>query len=321
MRKRCRYSAAVLTAFLVVCTWSAAAQERSGNVEQDSARSKSDSLVSLAPAQRGVDPWRLSLIGGAALGTLGATYAYLEDTWWAEKPTSFHFDDGGDLKYAHNIDKLAHFYGGSIAADMFTRALLWSRVPERSAVWLGFGLGVFVQMVIELKDGFAPRWGYSVWDVGIGSAGALYYTAKHYFPALAATDVKFSYWQYSDKYFSWIKSGGGATWNDDYINQTYWLSFKVNSYLPSSSEKYWPDWLAVAIGVGVDDALDGYEKNNTKLHPGNLEIFLALDVDVTQILPSDNGLWETIKHYLNYIKFPAPAVRLTPTTVWYGLYF
>ena len=44
-------------------------------------------------------------------------------------------------------------------------------------------------------------------------------------------------------------------------------------------------------------------------------------MDVTKILPSDNVLWEGVKRVLNYIKFPAPAIRLTPSAVWYGLYF
>ncbi|MDH7514918.1 MAG: DUF2279 domain-containing protein, partial [Bacteroidota bacterium] len=132
--------------------------------------------------RRVVIPWRLAVVGGAALGTLGATYWYLEKTWWSEKPTAFHFDDGADLHYAHNLDKLAHFYGGSIAGDLFSGGLRWAGMRRKAAAWYGFGLGVFVQLVIELKDGYAPRWGYSVWDVACGTAGALFFVGKHYSP-------------------------------------------------------------------------------------------------------------------------------------------
>ncbi|MDH7516431.1 MAG: hypothetical protein QHI48_11230, partial [Bacteroidota bacterium] len=133
-------------------------------------------------------------------------------------------------------------------------------------------------------------------------------------------DVKMSYWERSDKYFTVIKPGGGATWNDDYINQTYWCSVKVKRLLPASLRPAWPAWLALAVGLGVDDKLEGYLKNQS-LPQGNLELYLALDVDVTQVLPSDIEWWETLKRCLNYIKFPAPAVRLTPGVVWYGVYF
>jgi len=177
-----------------------------------------------------------------------------------------------------------------------------------------------VQLAIEIKDGYAPRWGYSVWDVASGTAGALFFVGKHYSPVLDAMDIKMSYWKRSDKYFTWIKQAGGATWNDDYINQTYWLSFKVEKLLPEPAAKYWPDWLALAVGMGVDDKLEGYEKNKA-WSQGNLELYLALDVDLTRIFPSDNWFWETLKRYLNYIKFPAPAIRIKPGVITYGIYF
>lgn len=265
-----------------------------------------------------VDYWRVAAVGGAAVSTLGASYLYLKDTWWKETGSSFHFDQGGDMKYALNLDKVAHFYGGHIAADLFTGALRWAYVPDKTAAWYGTGLGIFVQFAIELKDAYAPRWGFSVWDVVSGSIGSFFFLAKHYSPIIKAIDVKFSYWHRSDHYFHLKETG---RWNDDYVNQTYWASFKVNELVPRDWEPFWPDWLAIAIGLSLDDKIVGYDPKYPDRTGGSHEIYLAFDVDVTKILPSNNSFWEGVKHYLNYVKFPAPAIRLTPGVIWYGLYF
>jgi len=277
-----------------------------------------DSLKSATICDHTIDYGRLALVTGAAVGTLGVSYLYLSKTWWKDSDSKFHFDDGADLKYALNLDKAAHFYGGSIAADMFHQALRWAHMNDRDALWFGAGLGVFVQLAIELKDGYAPRWGFSLWDVSAGSLGSLFYVGKQYVSFLDAIDLKFSYYKRSNRYYELKETG---TWNDDYVNQTYWASIRVNQLLPHALEQYWPDWLALAVGIGVDDKIVGYDANYPERTGGSHELYLALDCDVTKILPSDNALWETIKHYVNYIKFPAPAIRFTPEYISYGIYF
>jgi hypothetical protein len=269
-----------------------------------------------------VNGWRLALVCGAAASTLGASYIYLRNSWWKDDQIAFHFDGGPDLKYAVNLDKAAHFYGGLIAADLFYGALRWSNLSETAAIWTGVGLGAFVQIAIEMKDGYSPTWGFSVYDVGSGIAGSLFHAGQRSIPFMRNFDVKFSYAQHSDRYFHYLKTDGNGTWNDDYVNQTYWLSCKVNNFLPKRIEPYWPDWLALAVGVGVDETLTGYDPSPS--YPsgkGNIELYLALDYDVTKILPFNSQVWEAVKHYLNYFKFPAPALRVTPYAIWYGLYF
>ena len=46
---------------------------------------------------------------------------------------------------------------------------------------------------------------------------------------------------------------------------------------------------------------------------GNNEWYIALDYDVDKIFKSWNSpTAKTIKHWLNYIHFPAPTIRITP---------
>ena len=280
--------------------------------------------VRVQPAQigEGINGFRLGLVCGTAVSTLGATYIYLRNTWWKDNTTTFHFDQGGDTQYALNLDKFAHFYCGLIAADLFRGSLRWANLSETSATWFGVGLGAFVQLAIEMKDAFSPTYGFSYRDVASGIGGSLFHAGQQYIPFLRNFDIKFSYWRRSDHYFTHLRPGGA--WNDDYVNQTYWVSFKVNNVLPKSVEPYWPDWLAIAGGIGGDDTITGYYENRTHDYPsgqGNIELYLALDWDITKIFPSDSPFWETVKHYLNYLKFPAPAVRITPSAIWYGFYF
>jgi hypothetical protein len=42
---------------------------------------------------------------------------------------------------------------------------------------------------------------------------------------------------------------------------------------------------------------------------------------MTKIIPSDTWFLKTLGEALNFIHFPAPAVQVSPNTIWYGLYF
>ena len=255
---------------------------------------------------------RLALVGGAAVSTLGGTYIFLQNAWWKDQATDFHFDQGRDLKYAVNLDKMGHFLGGVFASDMFFHTLRWANVPEEKAHWYGAGFGTFIQLAIEVKDGYAPRWGFSKYDVLAGTVGSLFTVGQYYSGFLSDLDMKISYYPRSRRYFEYNKNGHLI---DDYINQNYWISWNVNNYLPEKLEKYWPDFLALAAGVGIDETTDGRGG-------GNYEIYLALDYDLKAILKNKQSrFWKTTKHLLNYIKLPAPAIRFSPTAKAYIFYF
>ncbi len=259
-----------------------------------------------------VNWWKIGGVTTVSLSTLAASYVYLQTTWWSDRQKSFHFDKGQDLKYALNIDKLGHFYGGAIATDMFYGGLRWADMEEKIAYIYGAVLSGIVQIGIEVKDGFSPRWGFSVYDVGSGMIGSLLPIGRRYIPWMNGLNIKWSYYKPSRHYFDVVNPHG--TWNDDYEGQTYWFTYKINDVLPSTLEKIWPDILGVAVGLSLATDEDG--KGG-----GHVEIFLGLDYDLTVIIPSDSAFWEGVKHYLNYIHLPAPAVRISPSVIWFGLYF
>ncbi|MCB0395950.1 MAG: DUF2279 domain-containing protein [Flavobacteriales bacterium] len=289
----------VICALLVIQPVSAATWPSDSIVAQDTVR---------------VNYIRFGGVCVAAASTLGASYIHLQNTWWKETQQGFHFDTGADLKYAVNLDKFGHFFGGVIASDIYSRSLKWCHFSERKCLWYGAGFGVFVQMAIEVKDAFAPRWGFSYWDVISGSVGSLYPVGQHYFPFLAATQPKLSYYKRTNRYFDTVNPHARKNaWNDDYINQTYWLSFRLKDYFGEDRMKWWPAFLGIAAGVGVDEEVDGKGA-------GNIETYLALDYDLPSLFPKERKVWRTIAHFVNYIKLPAPTLRFTPEFKAYGAF-
>ena len=258
------------------------------------------------------------ILVSSSLGVaLAGSYLYIENSWWNEKQRGFHFDNGNDKVYALNVDKVGHFIGGLQAADIFSSSMQWAGMGEKQSLWYGAAFGSGLQLAIEMKDAYAPYWGFSKWDLGLGSAGAFLPVAKYYSPKLKAFDVKLSYWKRHNTYWDLEKERGKSphkyAWQDDYVNQTYWLSVDLNYFNENI-----PDWLNVAIGFGLDETQ--YLVQGTKMG-GNNEWYIALDYDIPKMLKKwKSPTAKKIKHWLNYFHFPAPTIRISPKVEFYPLF-
>ena len=267
-----------------------------------------------------VNKKRVFIVGSSLAGALGGSYLYVQNSWWSEKQEPFHFDDGADLTYALNVDKVGHFMGGLQAADVFSSSMKWAGMQEEQALWYGAAFGSGLQLAIEMKDAYAPYWGFSKWDLALGSAGSLFPVAQYYNDDLKAINFKFSYYKQSDIYWELDRKRGKEpnkyAWQDDYPNQTYWLSVDVNHFTETCC---WPDWLNLAIGFGLDDT-QYLNENNTKMG-GNNEWYIALDYDIPKMLKKWNSpTGKKVKHWLNYIHLPAPTIRISPKLEFYPLF-
>ena len=263
---------------------------------------------------------RVFIVGSSLAGALGGSYLYVQNSWWSEKQEPFHFDDGADLTYALNVDKVGHFMGGLEAADVFSSSMKWAGMQEEQALWYGAAFGSGLQLAIEMKDAYAPYWGFSKWDLALGSAGSLFPVAQYYNDDLKAINFKFSYYKQSDIYWELDrqreKEPNKYAWQDDYPNQTYWLAVDVNHFTETCC---WPDWLNLAIGFGLDDT-QYLNENNTKMG-GNNEWYIALDYDIPKMLKKWNSpTGKKVKHWLNYIHLPAPTIRISPKLEFYPLF-
>ena len=277
---------------------------RSGSCEQD---------TSFSPAGRKVDSWRLAIIGGTLVTGMAAIHIYQQNGWWKDNRAPFHFRE--DLVYGLGVDKIGHAYGASVLATLIGRAVAWADVPEWPSLMIGAGASLLFQTYIELEDGFSA-WGFDRVDFACDVAGAVLPLVRHRVTPLRSFDLKLSYLP-----SELINNPGGTGFQgqrhlmmDDYEGQTFWLSAKMADLLPQSLKTYWPDFLCLAIGYGARDvAAQGSEPYRV--------YFLGLDYDMTKLLPQETPFLRTLAEALNFIHFPAPAVRISPSAIWYGLYF
>lgn len=258
-----------------------------------------------------INSTRLAIVLSGMAASIAAVHIYQSQGWWKDNRASFHFQE--DLKYGMSVDKLGHFYGAAAASFLCRKSLLWANVPEIPALWWGSGIALLYQTYLEIEDGFST-WGFDRVDWASDLGGAAYPVAQHYWPFLRSFNFKYSY-----RPSPLINEPGGSGFKgqkhvmfDDYEGQTLWLSLDVNALLPHSVDRYWPDWLCIAIGYGA--------RNVATSQPYRV-YFLALDFDATKIIPQNTAFLRTLSEALNFIHLPAPAVRISPGTVWYGLYF
>lgn len=265
---------------------------------------------------------KILLLSGGTVASVSGFFVYLNNVWWAGQSSKFHFDDGYDLKYAKNLDKVGHFYMGKVGADLASEGLVQWGLSKKNAQLLGMLGSIGGSLFVEIKDGYSPNWGFSWGDIAAGTAGSLYSFFQTKSKLLNATDVKFSYYKRYNYYFE--VAGYKSTFIDDYINQTYWLSFSPAKYQQLRGKKVagWPKWLGVSVGFGVDETLNdyytgfNYPQNKGK---GKYELMIGPDIDFCQILPK-RKIWQSIAKKLNYIKFPLPALKLTPGIKFYPIY-
>lgn len=252
---------------------------------------------------------RLTIVAGGVAAVMTGIHLYQSNGWWKDNRRSFHFRE--DLRYALQVDKIGHFYGGNLLTFLLGRAFRWADYSPRTSLLLGAGVSSLFQTYIEIEDGFST-WGFDRVDFAANLAGAWYPVLQDAVPALRDFNVKFSYVPSPNIHQPGAFPGQKRLLMDDYEGQTFWLSVRVNHLLPGAWEPVWPDFLALAVGYGARDILgrDPYPV-----------LFLSLDYDMTRIVPRSTAFLRTLGEALDYVHFPAPAVRISPSAVWYGLYF
>jgi hypothetical protein len=264
-----------------------------------------------AAPDTGINGTRLAIVAGVTGGTMAAVEIYQANGWWKDNRAPFHFRE--DLRYGLWVDKLGHFYAGDLLTYLFSKGLQWANLSERSSLWIGAGTSLFFQAYVEVMDGF-HTWGFDRVDFATDVAGSFYPLLQYYVPVLRSFNMKFSYHP-----SGLLNEPGGIGFRgqqhlifDDYEGQTIWLGIHVNDLLPSSMEKYWPDWLALAVGYGARNIATSNDYS---------VVLLSLDYDMTKIIPSSTPFLRTLGEALNFLHFPAPAVQISPRAIWYGIYF
>jgi hypothetical protein len=261
-----------------------------------------DSLHSANP--NGIQPEKLAMVVGGTMAIVTAAHIQNYNSWWKGERSGFHLGDGGVRTLGD--DKFGHFYFTYLSSDILWHSFRWAGVEKQHSLFLGAGLSLAFQLYVEVEDGFTKVLGFSAGDAIADVAGAFYPLLQSHVSWFENVRFKWSCYPSSS-----YRAGKFRTIIDDYESMYFWLSFN-NKIFPEVMRSYIPTFLGIAIGYGVT----GLNKPND----GRRELFISLDYDCTR-LPGEGSFLETVKYVLNYIHFPAPTIRLTPSVVTYGLHF
>ena len=282
------------------------------------------------PVATGVRFERLAALGAAGSIVHWAGFEYFDRAWYqGQRRDSIRWlhDWSGDT-YVH-MDKGGHFMGGLFLSRSLGDAYRWTGFGPRAAAALGAVTSWGLLFEVEMRDAYFDQWGFSLPDFVANTAGATVPLVHAWFPKTRVVRFKFGWWPsplYRD-YDARLTAGRPRTRYaiDDYEGMTYWLSLAVNDLLPEPVEARWPDWLGVALGYGArgmhgaNVKSRGREREYLQLPDAQPEIILSLDYDAGY-LPGEGWLWTQLREQLNWLHFPAPAVRLHPDVRFYLLY-
>jgi Predicted periplasmic lipoprotein (DUF2279) len=258
-----------------------------------------------------LDQWRLGGVvaaGAAGITLVSTVYA---KNYWQQYPAPFNVNADDDYRYALNSDKFGHFFSPQLITHITRNALEWSGVERRQSLYWAAGTAAAVMTYLELRDGYS-RYGFSWGDVAADIVGAVYPIFQETIPSLRNFNFKISYAP-SERFLG----GSHGAIIDDYESTYNWLSINVHGLLPPEAQCWYPPFLNVAIGHSV--------KGLNGLGAGWHEVYLSLDWNLEGIPLEgtifDGELWKFLRRTFNFYRLPAPAVRILPTVVWYGLKF
>ncbi|MDT8323602.1 MAG: DUF2279 domain-containing protein [Bacteroidota bacterium] len=287
---------------------------------QTPGQSFADGAPVQTPVQDSLRPGRLWLVGGTMFavnaGIMGYYFATFYNDDYADRAPFHTFNDwyNADL----NVDKLGHIWGSQTYARTLFHMFRWTGMKREPAMYWSSGLAMFYQLEMEVIDGMYEKWGFSWWDMGANTVGALWPNLQRVWPALQSVNIKMSYHPSDAVKAGWIEHD----YLRDYDGFTYWLCLSVEDVLPHAARPYWPDWLGIAVGYGANRTMlgDGIYNSSGGVGEGEQEWYIALDYDM-RALPGDGAFMDFVRESLNLFHFPAPALRITPSGIFYGLYF
>lgn len=263
--------------------------------------------------------WNRALIAGGSIAALNAgLWIYYNKAFYSGTKSKFHFQNDW-YNYTLNIDKLGHFHSAISLQKFSYKVVRWANFSESESMWIASGLSWLHLLQVEISDAFHVKWGFSIPDFTANTLGAVYPNLQHYFPGLKPINFKVSYYPSHN-----FNNGNVEHIIEDYEGRKYWLTIALHEYLPANLKDYWPGWLNIAVGYGGSKLIksNGNYNSSGKKGLGEQEWFIGFDYNLLKIFnPDKNSFWYQVLDILNLVHFPSPAIRIKPSTIYYGLYF
>ena len=255
-----------------------------------------------------INPFRAGVVGGVSLTAIVALHINQSVAWWSHRGRPFYFHD--DWNNALQADKFGHFMGGYFTSYFAREAMVYAGFSWHQSVFWGSAFGLLSQTYIEIKDGFAKNTGFSPSDFAADILGSGYFYAQHYIPFLQNFTPK---WQYTPPGLIGVPQKlRTQTFLDNYNATTAWWSIDVHNLLHRRSKKYWPKWLNLAFGYGINGY---YSSKMTR------RFVVGIDFNLVEILPDGGSFWNWLKQTLNYFKFPSPSIEFTNNQTRFYLFY
>lgn len=250
---------------------------------------------------------RASISGGLLLSSVAVITLTIDDAYYQDDRVKFHFakDIDGNLTWFDNrhraMDKYGHIFTTSLFSQNIYFLSRWTGYSNRTSSILASSISIGLLGAMEVWDAHFESWGFSMGDFVSNVAGGLFPVAQTNIPFLHSLDYKMSY--------NFLNEKSPDHGIHDYENMTFWLTINPRGVSNSKIIRWFPNWLNLAAGVG----LDSY--NNQKR-----DVFIGLDYNLKRI-KTNYVILNQIIALLDRFHFPAPAIRISPSTIYYGLFF
>lgn len=251
--------------------------------------------------------WSQGAYFGTVLGCIGSLYLFADDAYYDDKKVKFHWarnNDTGNLdwfdNYHRGIDKFGHIYSTSLLSENLYFLARRCGYDNQEASWLAFGSSVTVLGAMEVWDAHFESWGFSVGDFVSNLLGAALPVSQQNIAFMRHINYKMSYNFLAKK----TKDAG----IHDYENMTFWITFNPVGLLDIKNKKGWSAF-NLAIGYGLE-----------KYRSQKAEIYLSLDYNLKAVKVK-NPYLQHIINILDRLHYPAPAIRMAPGYIAYGLFF
>ncbi|MFY8161871.1 MAG: DUF2279 domain-containing protein [Candidatus Kapaibacteriota bacterium] len=259
-----------------------------------------------------INSYKLYGLLGATIGTFAITQIYQYEDYWGKRNDFTVMDWKTEYDDALCADKFGHFYFTYGLTKLYTNGFQWTGMDEKSSTFYSSIIALSYQTYVEIQDGFStgqPYLGFSRGDIIANFAGAIYPNLQVRYDYLKNYNMKISF----NKSKNYDKIGYQNV-TMDYESTYHWLSIDIYNQLSDESKKYWTPYINLAIGHSV--------KNIDRYGVGNHEVYLSLDWNLEPLreyYDKDNHLLNSILTFIGLYKLPAPAVKIYPNVVWYGL--
>jgi len=248
--------------------------------------------------------------GLLSTGILGLTvfsiYEAGRPIYYNEQRSDFHFTRYKDnIEFFDNghrgMDKFGHLFSASLFAQNIYFMSRWSGLNNKTASYTSLVLASSIMGAMEVHDAYYQRWGFSVGDFIFNVLGASFYIGQQNIMALRNLDYKISY--------DFTREKDDQAIIESYANMTFWLTANPRGFVEKQQVAWFPNWLNIAVGISI-----------VRSYPKQTEFLIGLDYNLKRIKTKSIFLNHII-HILDRYHFPAPAIRIAPGFIGYGLYF